>query len=153
MNYVEAPDEFVGSGTAVFLAGGISDCENWQSQVARALQPIEATVLNPRRVLFPDHDEIENQRQIEWEYRQLRRADLVVFWFAPPTLCPIALFELGVCCASGKPIVVGADPQYARRFDLKTQIALHRPQVTIADSLEDFIVQIRNHAVVRRGSS
>jgi len=38
MIYIEAPDEFAGSGAAVFLAGGISDCENWQSQVARALQ-------------------------------------------------------------------------------------------------------------------
>ena len=152
MIYIEAPHEFRGNDLALFLAGGISDCENWQSQVVRSLQHLAATVLNPRRASFPECDESENQRQIEWEHRHLQRADLVAFWFPPQTLCPIALFELGVCCASGKPMIVGADPHYARRFDLETQIALHRPQVKIADTLGDFIHQIQNHAVVRRAS-
>lgn len=153
MNYIEAPSEFVGKGAAVFLAGGISDCENWQSQVVRGLEHIDATVLNPRRVSFPVNDNSEHQKQIEWEYRHLRRATLVAFWFPPQTLCPIALFELGACCGSGKPLILGADPSYGRRFDLEKQIALQRPNTRVANTLQELMDQIQNHPVLRRTSS
>src|SRR5262249_11911770 len=116
MNYIEAPHEFWGSDVTVFLAGGISDCENWQRQVAEALQHVNVTLLNPRREAFPQGNEDENRQQIGWEHRYLKRADIVAFWFPPQTLCPIALFELGICCASQKQVIVGADPRYARRF-------------------------------------
>src|SRR4029450_9656436 len=124
MNYIEAPEEFTGSGRAVFLAGGISDAEDWQSQVVRSLASLDATVLNPRRVHFPEGDVEECRRQIDWEHRYLRRADLVAFWFPWQTLCPIALFELGACCSTGAALLVGADPRYGRRFDLQAQLAL-----------------------------
>src|SRR5262245_30365254 len=150
MIYIEAPHKFVGNGPAVFLAGGISDCENWQCQVAKALQHVAATVLNPRRASFSQHTAAENQRQIEWEHRHLRRADLVAFWFPPQTLCPIALFELGVCCASGKQMIVGADPHYARRFDLEPPIVLHRPHAKIAGTLAELLDQIQNHSMAKR---
>ena len=153
MNYIEAPHEFGGNGSAVFLAGGISDCENWQSKVVRGLQDIAATVLNPRRASFPADDRSAHQKQIEWEHHHLRRANLVAFWFPPQTLCPIALFELGVCCASGKPMVVGADPRYGRRFDLESQLALHRPKTKIVNTLADLIDEIQNHAALRGTSS
>jgi hypothetical protein len=149
MNYIEAPHEFWSGGPAVFLAGGISDCENWQAQVVRSLQHIDATVLNPRRDCFSEFNVVEKRRQIEWEHRHLQRADLVAFWFPPQTLCPIALFELGLYCATADPIVVGADPRYQRRFDLETQLALRRPHVKIADTLGLFIDQIQRHAAIR----
>src|SRR5262245_64999987 len=120
MNYIEAPDEFVGGGRAVFLAGGISDAEDWQSQVVRSLGNLDATVLNPRRAHFPAGDAEESRRQIGWEHRHLRRADLVAFWFPSQTLCPIALFELGACCSAGAVLVVGGDQRYGRRFDRYT---------------------------------
>src|SRR5262245_51974564 len=145
MIYIEAPHKFVGNGPAVFLAGGISDCENWQCQVAKALQHVAATVLNPRRASFSQHTAAENQRQIEWEHRHLRRADLVAFWFPPQTLCPIALFELGVCCAAGTSIVVGTHPEYARRFDVETHLRLRRPKAKVVQSLEDLAEQVAEH--------
>lgn len=136
MPYIEAPDEFSGPRPAVFLAGGISDAENWQAQLVRRLGDIQGTIVNPRRKVYPRGDRAENQRQIKWEYRHLTQADFVAFWFPPQTLCPIALFELGVCCGLQLPMIVGVDPDYLRRFDVEVQLQLHRPDVLLVDRLE-----------------
>jgi hypothetical protein len=149
MQYIEAPNEFSGPGPAVFLAGGISDAENWQAQLVRKLGNIDATILNPRRRVYPRGDRDEDRRQIKWEYRHLLKADLVAFWFPPQTLCPIALFELGVCCGSQIPMIVGVDPNYLRRFDLEVQLELHRPDVLIVDRLETLAENIINSAALQ----
>ena len=148
MNYIEAPKEFHGKGCAVFLAGGITGAESWQSHVVRSLSGINATVLNPRRTNFPMGDQFEGQRQIEWEHRHMARADLIAFWFPPQTLCPIALFELGVCCESKAPLVVGEELSYARRFDVITQLQLRRPDVRVVDSLDELTSAIMRHSVL-----
>ena len=149
MRYIEAPTEYEGSGPALFLAGGISDVENWQRSFLRMLPRGEYTVLNPRRVEFPVGDTAAENEQIEWEVRHLRRATLIAFWFPPQTLCPIALFELGVCSAIEKPIVVGADTNYARRFDVEAHLRLQRPDVTIANTLESLATRIANHCELK----
>ena len=145
MKYIEAPDEYEGGGAAVFLAGGITAAENWQARLAEALSPLNAVVLNPRRRAFPADNPTAARVQIEWEYRHLQRASLVAFWFPPPTLCPIALFELGACCSASTPLVVGADDQYARRYDLHVQLHLRRPEVELVDSLGELVAQIVAH--------
>jgi len=149
MKYIEAPDEFDGRGPAVFLAGGITGAEYWQAQLANSLRELPAAVLNPRRQQFPADDPAAARQQIEWEHRHLRLASLVAFWFPPPTLCPIALFELGACCAAGTPLVVGSHPQYARRFDLQVQLSLRRPDVELVDSLSALAAQIIAHPALR----
>lgn len=142
MNTIEAPDEYDGVGSALFLAGGIRDAENWQARMLESLHGISATVLNPRRIRFSDGNPAEKRQQIQWEHRHLLRADLIAFWFPPQTLCPIALFELGVCCASETPILVGVDPCYARRFDIEVQLGLRMPEVKVVDSLDVLANQV-----------
>jgi hypothetical protein len=149
MKYIEAPDEFDGRSPAVFLAGGITGTDNWQASVAQSLRHTELTVLNPRRRHFPVDDQAAGLQQIEWEHRHLQRATLAAFWFPPPTLCPIALFELGACCSAGLPLVVGADRQYSRRFDLIVQLGLRRPEVGLVDSLEALSAQIGTHPALQ----
>jgi len=148
MNYVEATTEYKGEGRAVFLAGGITDAENWQTQLIDSLQGIKATILNPRRKDFPMDDPNAGKQQIEWEYRHMEQADLIAFWFPPQTLCPIALFELGVCCESRVPLVVGTDLNYARRFDVNTQLGLRRPDVAVVGSLDELAHAIEQHPVL-----
>lgn len=149
MRYIEAPVEYEGGGAALFLAGGISDAENWQQSFLRLLPQGEYTVLNPRRTEFPVGDTSAETEQIEWEVRHLRRATMVAFWFPPQTLCPIALFELGMCCASEKPLVVGADANYARRFDVEVHLRLERPNVVIANTLQSLAAQVVNHSELK----
>jgi hypothetical protein len=115
----------------VFLAGGISGCSDWQKLLLQAVGPRlpkDVTVLNPRRANF----EVSNrllEDQIRWEYFGLESADLVSFWFAPETLNPITLFELGACL--NKHIVVGCDPRYARVDDVVYQLALRRSSLRV----------------------
>src|SRR5205823_10719946 len=95
MDYIEAPDEYDGTGASVFLAGGISNTHDWQTELVALLAELPVAILNPRRKNYPWHDPAAAEEQIRWEFRYLRRAAAVAFWFPPETLCPIALFELG----------------------------------------------------------
>jgi hypothetical protein len=143
MRYYEAPIEYEEDAPAIFLAGGISDAEDWQQRLVRMLPKGDFAVLNPRRAKFPMGDPAAAAEQIEWEHRHLQRASVVVFWFPPQTLCPIALFELGACCAE-KSIVVGVDPGYARRADIEHQLRLRRPDVQVVYELEELAVRARS---------
>ena len=51
--YIEAPTEFDSEGKAIFCAGGITGCPDWQSQIAELLKPSSWIILNPRRANFP----------------------------------------------------------------------------------------------------
>jgi hypothetical protein len=142
MKVVRAPDEFAGAGPAFFLAGGITGCPDWQAELLGLLPPSEWTALDPRRHPWPE-DPGEVAKQIDWEHRHLRRADLIAFWFPPQTLCPITLYELGAWSMSAKPLVVGVDPGYARRLDVRVQTRLARPDVVLVDSLEALAEAVR----------
>ena len=145
MYYVEAPKEYDGSAASLFLAGGITGCEPWQMQLAAMLQPAELTVLNPRRASFPIDDPTAAEAQIEWEFRHLARATAALFWFPPPTVCPIALYELGRWSAGDRPLFVGTAPDYARAVDVRVQLRLARPEVAVVDSLDELAGQVAVH--------
>ena len=104
---------------------------------------LDLVVLNPRRSDFDVDDPSVSVRQIEWEFRHLRRAWLRAFWFPPQTLCPITLFELGAWSASDDPLCVGVHPDYARKLDVHHQLRLVRPEVTVVDSLSALASDIR----------
>lgn len=148
MNCITAPEAPTGDGPFVFLAGGISDTDDWQARFLERVEGHDLTVMNPRRKAFPMGDVHEGRRQIEWEWRHLQQADLVAFWFPPQTLCPITLLELGACCSANVPLVVGSDLAYARRFDLQVQLGLRRPEVELLDSIEAVAAQVVRHPVV-----
>jgi hypothetical protein len=150
--YIEAPAEYAGPGPSVFLAGGISGTRDWQREVVGLLAGVPVALLNPRRVNYPWHDPAAAAAQIEWEFRHLRRATAVLFWFPPETLCPIALFELGGrTLAPEQPLFVGTDPGYARRLDVEIQLRLARPEVVVASDVEGLAEQVREWAAGRSG--
>lgn len=142
MKMIEAPKPFRGKQPSLFLAGGISDTSPWQTRLIRMLAETRWMILNPRRADFPMGDPTEGVRQIAWEFHHLSLATATAFWFPSETLCPIALFELGAASKEPKPLFVGTDPQYARRFDVQEQLRLRRPQVTVVDSLEALASQL-----------
>ena len=80
-------------------------------------------------------DEAEGARQIRWEFDHLALADVILFWFSVETIQPIVLYELGRWAASDKPLAVGADPGYERRFDVVQQLGLARPGLTVHSDL------------------
>jgi len=105
MRYIEAPESLTSLvRPAVFLAGGITNCPDWQSDVLLQLeeeprlQDINFSVLNPRRKDFDTSVTDAAEKQIEWEWNALRTVDIRLFWFPScdsaqtvtgPMECPI----------------------------------------------------------------
>ncbi|GAA3919356.1 hypothetical protein Aau02nite_29170 [Amorphoplanes auranticolor] len=137
VRYVQAPQRYDGPGPVLFLAGGITDCPDWQSQAVALLRDTPGlTVVDPRRATFDLADPDAATEQITWEHAHLHRADVVLFWFAPGgSVQPITLYELGVHVTRGVPLAVGADPGYPRRLDVEVQLALARPGLRVHDTL------------------
>ena len=127
---------------SVFLAGGITNCPDWQSVIKTELKNI--IMFNPRREDFPMDDPNVALEQIKWEHDYLRVANSILFWFPCETLCPIVLYELGAWSITDKPIFVGVHPDYARRQDVEIQTRLVRPDVMIAYSLQELADKVNN---------
>lgn len=151
MKYIESPrimpapdvsKTWVAEGKSLFLAGGISGCENWQSRIVLYLRDVSIILLNPRRKDFPIDDPKAAQAQIEWEYNHLRRASMILFWFPSETLCPIVLYELGAWSMTDKKIFVGVHPEYKRRQDVEIQTKLVRPEIQIVYDLGSLSEQV-----------
>ena len=140
---VECPSEHEGAAPSVFLAGGITGCVDWQAELRQRLDDTQLVLINPRRAAYDFADPAMAEAQIEWEFRHLRRATAISFWFAAEKLQPISLYELGSWSMTAKQIFVGVDPAYPRRHDVLIQTRLARPEIEIASSLAELAQQVR----------
>jgi hypothetical protein len=147
MQYIESPHTYdVKPGEkSLFLAGGISGCSDWQQEMVSLLRDTDLILLNPRRKSFPIDDPDAAFKQIKWEYEHLRKVDAISFWFAPETICPIVLYELGAWSMTDKPIYVGVHPKYQRKQDVEVQTKLVRPDIEIVYSLSSLATTIRDN--------
>lgn len=116
------------SKPSIFVAGGISDCPDWQEDIVSIIDLSKYDVINPRRVGGFDRTGATAEAQITWEAYALDRVSTYLFWFPKETLCPITLFELGKVLEMAKQasisIIVGWHENYAREFDLRVQLRL-----------------------------
>ncbi|BDI28038.1 hypothetical protein CCAX7_000890 [Capsulimonas corticalis] len=135
------PDRFSGDGAALFLAGGVTGCPDWQSAMIGFLSGTPWTLLNPRHPRYFEDPDWSAEQQISWEFDHLRLAEAILFWFPCETVCPISLFELGAWSMAGKPIFVGVHPDYSRRKDIEEQMRLLRPELTVVLSLQELAAQ------------
>ena len=154
LEIVEAPNNSnTNNPIKLFLAGGISNCPNWQKDIINQLLnptrshivPIlnNVTVYNPRRENFSIYDPELNREQITWEYEKLRNCNLLAFWFSSGSVNPIGLFEYGKHGLSqATELIVGIDPEYSRKVDVEIQTSLAKPNQKIVYSLTDFYNQI-----------
>ena len=160
MRYIECPQKFEFANywstdkkdysPTVFLAGSISECFNWQSELVQLLSQRNITLINPRRQNFDINKENLIKEQIEWEYHHLRRVDIISFWFSYETLAPITLFELGSALHTDSEIVVGCHPDYKRREDVIFQCRLVNPYIKVVNDLLDLsenIIESASHFV------
>lgn len=144
MKYIECPEIYSGNEKSLFIAGGITSCQIWQSHLVDLLKDTNLTILNPRRKHFPENNPNIDEEQITWEYEHLKKASAVSFWFPRETLCPITLYELGKQNANQKPIFIGIHKNYQRKKDIEIQTKLIRPEIKIVYSLENLAEQIKN---------
>jgi len=133
-------------GHKIFLAGGISNCPDWQSEMINQITQRTTNVLliNPRDPNFnPKATAQDVANQVEWEYHYINDvSDLLLFWFPKETVCPITLYELGKATQTHQNIIVGADPSYPRHSTLVAQLKLERPDIKIHNSLEEVVEAI-----------
>lgn len=134
----------------IFLAGGISNCSDWQQEAINYLSvmfqriDLDIVLINPRRYDFDVSKQEMSEEQITWEHKMLEESDYILFWFPKETLCPITLFELGKYCRSNKKLFVGCDPEYQRSFDVKYQLGLVN-EATVDSDLYYLCARLRNH--------
>jgi len=155
MKVITAPDYSFKNevGTLAFLAGGITNCPEWQDEVIEILKDSDAGVLlNPRRKNFPIHDPNAAREQITWEFDALGDAQIFSMWFsAGESDQPICMYEYGRNVAIHqqqgdlKCVVVGVEPGYRREADVRIQSELVSPVLAarITDNLEDHAENIR----------
>lgn len=130
---------------SVFLAGGITNCPDWQKDFidnfTNSFSIREVTIVNPRCEEWDDtRDNIEvSKEQISWEKNYLDVTTGVVFWFPKETLCPITLFELGGALYSRNIIAIGIDPEYQRKLDIEVQVGLVNKNIPIVYSVNDLV--------------
>ena len=150
---IQAPNQSTTfEGLKLFLAGGISNCENWQNILCERIvnEPRlkkftqRILVFNPRCKQIP-----EENPQIKWEYEKLQQCDIISFWFSVGSLNPITLFEYGSHFKSRKKIIVGCHPDYERRNNVIVQTQLAKPSIKINQNFEDFYNDIVN-AIIKK---
>lgn len=85
----------------VFLAGGITNCPNWQENVINELRSSKddlenLVIMNPRRENFPIEDPNASKQQIAWEFCGLEACDIFSMYYCDgPSDQPICMYELG----------------------------------------------------------
>lgn len=129
----------------LFLAGGITNCPDWQSEMIKKLKHLrELVIFNPRRKNFDISNPGASEEQINWEFNYLMDADFILFWFATGSIQPIALLELGKYALSNDhvPVFIGCDPKYERKQDIEIQTKLARPEIQIVYTLDDLAKQV-----------
>ena len=140
--YVRRDDDY-----AIFMAGGISNCPDWQSEVISkaadsnlnstlGLMGKELVLINPRRPDFDVSKSESSVAQIKWERQHLALADSITFWFPKEGACMITLFELGCALGAGREFSVGVEPGYSRELDVRVQLG-DRGLDPIYSNLED----------------
>lgn len=97
MQVIIAPSEVKAQfETKIFLAGGISKCPDWQSQVLDGFKGLDITVFNPRRLEFDLSDHEASRKQIIWEFNRLEEANFFTMYFCnSESDQPICMYELG----------------------------------------------------------
>ena len=135
----------------IFLAGGITNCPQWQNEIIELLKDEDGILLNPRRANFPIDDPNAAQEQIEWEYHALNNADVFSMWFSDAESDqPICMYELGRHLAMRDQlddlghVIIGVEPGYKREQDVRIQAALVSEELAeqITDSLPEHAKRI-----------
>lgn len=144
MRYIESPQQLPEKrgDLSIFMAGGITDCPDWQQDMKYLLEDSCLWLVNPRRANFPIHNPDAAREQITWEHEHLRQVDAILFWFPCETICPIVLYELGAWSMAGKLIFVGVHPNYTRRQDVEIQTQLIRPEIEVVYRLDLLASQV-----------
>lgn len=137
----------------IFLAGSIEmgKAEDWQAKVVKSLSErihtdrhSNVVILNPRRKDWDGsweqkYENCQFNQQVNWELDNLEDADFIIFYFAPGTISPISLLELGKFAHSHECVVVCPEG-YERKGNV--DIFCEKFKIREVDTLEEAIVWV-----------
>lgn len=119
---------------SVFLAGGITNCKEWQKEVMRELEYENISIYNPRQEHFDVTDKSASFKQITWEYERLEQMDIFSMYFCNDNSDqPICMYELGRNIVRmqnrfpndwEKRIIISVEDGYRRKADVLIQTEL-----------------------------
>lgn len=152
----------------IFLAGGITNCPNWQQKVIENIKfnhdyedkDYNVILFNPRRELFDINNKEAVSEQIAWEFMYLELCDLFTMYFADgPSDQPICMYELGrniariqakFPCGWKNMIIVSSETEYKRYNDVYWQLYYATvDEVSLHNCLDNHIKAINNF-IIRR---
>lgn len=144
-----------------FLAGGITNCKEWQNAVLNKLNEFEIDdnliIFNPRRKNFPINDPTASFDQIRWEFDYLEQCDIFSMYFDGPTQSdqPICFYELGRNLERmktkfpenwDKRIIITVNYQFKRTSDVIIQTMLASNSKIKVNVFDNFDESIEYHA-------
>lgn len=159
MKIYTAPDKVNTDKPIVFLAGGITNCSDWQKEVIEHFKDryTNWALCNPRRDDF-EYSFYGAVEQIEWEFSCIEKCDIFSMYFdySEESDQPICFYELGRNLLRMQErfpddwedrIVISCHEDFKRRTDVSIQTLLatksyKRYGLIIADSLKNHIWSI-----------
>lgn len=125
---------------SVFLAGGITNCKEWQLEVIKYLESTDdISIFNPRQKNFDKS--LSGDSQIFWEYERLEQMDIFSMYFCNDNSDqPICMYELGrniVRMQDRFPddwkdrIIVSVEDGYRRKNDVIIQLKICAPNLFV----------------------
>ena len=126
---------------SLFLAGGITNCKEWQKAVMEELKFEDISIFNPRQEHFDITNRNASYKQILWEYERLEQMDIFSMYFCNDNSDqPICMYELGRNIVRmqnrfpsdwQKRIVISVEDGYKRKQDVIIQTGLCAPTVFV----------------------
>lgn len=140
MRVITAPEEYIRQegDITVFLAGGITNCRDWQSEVINELSDDSCyehiVFFNPRRKEFDINAKNETAKQIKWEFDMLEQCDIFSMYFCESESDqPICMYELGRNIPRMQirfpvdwkyRLIISSEDKYKRKMDVVVQTGL-----------------------------
>lgn len=131
---ITAPSIEIPMFTSVFLAGGITNCKEWQKEVIENLEYEDVSLFNPRQEHFDVSDKTASYKQILWEFERLEEMNIFSMYFCNDNSDqPICMYELGRNIIRiqnrfpsdwEKRIVISVEDGYRRKSDVFIQTEL-----------------------------
>ena len=144
-----------------FLAGGITNCKEWQDAILNKLNEFKIDnnliVFNPRRKKFQINDPTASFDQIRWEFEYLEQCDIFSMYFDSPIESdqPICFYELGRNIERmkmkfpdnwDKRIIITGNYQFKRMNDVVIQTMLVTNSKIKVNVFDNFEESIEHHA-------
>lgn len=138
---ITAPSVVLPAYPTVFLAGGITNCKEWQDEVIDQLKNEDISVFNPRQKHFDITDKDASYKQILWEFERLEKMDIFSMYFCNDNSDqPICMYELGRNIVKmqmrfpndwEERIIISVEDGYRRRTDEMIQVGLCAPNLFV----------------------